>query len=68
MYDQAHRKGPKVAVALLLNPKSSIMAHFESITVSNENLTGDRLDAHVVGKYWQKAIPKMAKLASFYIK
>ena len=41
------------------------MVRFEGITVPNENLTGKRLDTNVGGKYWQKTIPKMAKLASF---
>ena len=41
------------------------MAHFEGISILNENLTGSRLDADVGGKYWQKTISKMAKLASF---
>ena len=52
MYDQARRKGPKVAVASLLNPRISTMARSEGITVPNENLTGNRLDANVGGKYW----------------
>ena len=52
-------------LASLLNPKSSTMAYFEGITILNENLTGNRLDANVGGKYWQKTTPKMAKLASF---
>ena len=52
MYDQARPKGPNVAVASLLNPRSSTMARFEGITVPNENLTGNRLDANVGGKYW----------------
>ena len=41
------------------------MAHFEGISIPNENLTGSRLDVNVGGKYWQKTISKMAKLASF---
>ena len=44
------------------------MARFEGISIPNENLTGNRLDANVGGKYWQKTTPKMAKLASFLLK
>ena len=40
------------------------MAHFEGISILNENLTGSRLDADVGGKYLQKTISKTAKLAS----
>ena len=40
------------------------MAHFEGISILNENLTGNRLDANVGGKYLRKTISKTAKLAS----
>ena len=41
------------------------MARFEGISILSENLTSNRLDADVGGKYWKKNIPKMTKLASF---
>ena len=52
-------------VASLLNPRSSAMALFEVITILNGKLTGNRLDANVGSKSWQKTIPKMTKLAPF---
>ena len=67
MYDQSRQKEPNIAVASLLNPRSSPMDRFEGITTVNIHLIGNRLGANIGGKYWQKTIPKMANLASFHI-
>jgi hypothetical protein len=41
------------------------MAHFEGISIPDENLTGSRLDTDVGGKYSKKTTLKMTKLAPF---
>ena len=41
------------------------MAHLKGIGILSDNLTGNRRDANVGGKYRKKTNQKMAKLASF---
>ena len=41
------------------------MACFEGINIPNANLTGNRLELNVGGKYLKKASPNPTKLAYF---